>query len=241
MHARVHGLRWPPSPSSRAAAGCRSRACRRTRPSAALPAEEDVARGLHQPLALHHPLTLIRESALPTKGASTESWASFTCRNRGSASSRPSSRTIHARVPTLPTPDDLARRVDEAEVLQEVPAVSRAGSDGRCEASPVDRLQERRGLVGGQELLDGHDEWRIAHDPRLGRPRRGSACRTPGYCPSSGPCRRRARPPCRPFVVSIDRSRWSPRAICRCAYQTSRLPIEANSRIAVAVLADRRP
>src|SRR4029453_18548007 len=33
------------------------------------PSEEDVARGLHQPLALDHPLTLIRDMTLADEGS----------------------------------------------------------------------------------------------------------------------------------------------------------------------------
>src|SRR5262252_1954257 len=40
----------------------------------------------------------------PTYGLSTDAWASFAGKNRGSVPSRPVYRVIQARVPTLPTP-----------------------------------------------------------------------------------------------------------------------------------------
>ena len=43
----------------------------------------------------------------PTNRLSTDASASFTCRNSGSDSSRPSIKMIQQRVPTLPTPTTL--------------------------------------------------------------------------------------------------------------------------------------
>ena len=73
-----------------------------------LPAEEDVAGGLHQPLAGHDPFALVACSRSgPAYWARTEGSASLACSSSGSPPSRPSSRTIQQRVPTLPTPTTL--------------------------------------------------------------------------------------------------------------------------------------
>ncbi len=130
------------------------------------PSEEDVARGLHQPLALHHSLTLIRESALADEGSEHRvlSLLGLEEERIGVVATEheddPRARADAAHA------DHLVRRMDEAEVLQEVPAIpEEAPTVGAHEL--VEPIQERRGLVGRQELLDGDDEWRVAHDPRL--------------------------------------------------------------------------
>ena len=73
----------------------------------ALPSEEDVARRLHEVLAVHDPLAMRRDVLAPTNSSSTDGFASFAWRNNGSPSSLPINSRIHARVPTLPTPTTL--------------------------------------------------------------------------------------------------------------------------------------
>ena len=85
---------------------CRAAGASRTggRSGAGHPAQEDVARRLHEALAGHHAVAGVDEAARPAYGSSTEGPASLTCKKRGSSSSRPSIRAIRATVPTLPTP-----------------------------------------------------------------------------------------------------------------------------------------
>ena len=90
-----------------------------------VPAQEDVAARLHEVLAVHHPFAVgaVVGCARRTPRAPT-ACASLACRNSGSASSRPNISTIHARVPTLPTPTTLRATSDQAEVLEQVAAVA---------------------------------------------------------------------------------------------------------------------
>ncbi len=78
-----------------------------------LPAQEDVAGGLHQLLAGHYSLARGCCVCWPRRTARVpRASASFTCRNSGSDSSLPSMRTIQRRVPTLPTPTTLRASLD---------------------------------------------------------------------------------------------------------------------------------
>src|SRR4029450_13343819 len=63
-----------------------------------------VAGRLHHPLPVYHPLAVLLIAALGRGPSRTEAGASLTCKNSGSPRSRPWSRPMNARVPTLPTP-----------------------------------------------------------------------------------------------------------------------------------------
>ena len=132
-----------PTPSSRAADGRRSRASRR-RARSAHPAQEDVARGLHEPLAVHHPVAVVAALVRPANGSSTEGAASLICRNSGSPASRPRAAGRSRRaVPTLPTPTTL-RAMSTSRYCS-----SRCG--GPCQGAPVvaqQRASPSRELVG---------------------------------------------------------------------------------------------
>ena len=99
--------RRAPSPCRPTAGGCRSRARRRRCPVERIqPSMMSLAACISRwPSTTRWPW--LANLLLPRNGSSTEASASLTCRNSGSSSSRPSISTIHARVPTLPTPTTL--------------------------------------------------------------------------------------------------------------------------------------
>ena len=102
-------------------------------------------------------------------GSSTDAVASFAWRSSGSPSSRPSRRTTKQRVPTLPTPDDLEREVDEAVALDELAPVL-----GQRRPVVAERLLERCGPAGDLDV--GHDR-RIVDDAPLAVDDRGELSR----------------------------------------------------------------
>ena len=90
-----------------------------------LPAEEDVRRRLHQMLAPRDALAVAGVLAVVDEPPQNEARASFACRNSRSLESRPSISKTHW-VPTLPTPNTLARHVHTAELLDQVMLYPRA-------------------------------------------------------------------------------------------------------------------
>ena len=95
------------------------------------PAEHDVAGGLRQPLALDDPLAVLGERLLPRNGSSTDASASLSCRNSGSlVVAAEHEHDPRARADAADA-DDLARRVDVAEALEQPPAVGGQGRAGR--------------------------------------------------------------------------------------------------------------
>ena len=87
---------------------------------------------------------LFANSLRPRNGSSTDGCASLNWRNSGSWSSRPSMRQIQARVPTLPTPDHLAGRVDVAEALEQLAPVARERAPVRADDAAEELLDLRR-------------------------------------------------------------------------------------------------
>ena len=167
----------------------RSRAARRVL-THMQPAQEDVARGLHRSLPGDDPLAMILELARRRNCSSTQASASFNCRNSGSWPSRPSSRAIHARVPTLPTPTTLRAK--------STARTARAGYVGRLKRGTVFPRAARaahrtfRRVPCRGEFVDRHDQRRIGHDARLPSTSRVS-WRTPTCCPSCAPWRASSR------------------------------------------------
>ena len=120
----------------------------------------------------------------PRNGSSTDACASLSCSSSGSASSRPSMSTIHARVPTLPDADHLARRVHVAVALQQPATV--------CgERPPVgadDAAHEVLHLLradAGHDVLDRDDERWVADDPPLAVDDLGQLRERLQCCPST--------------------------------------------------------
>ena len=157
-------------------------------PVDALPAEEDVAGRLHQPLALDDALAVVVVRRLaPANGASTDGWASLACRNSGSPSSRPSSSTTQAPRADAADPDHLARDVDEAVAVEQARGGRRAGSRGRrrgslqeavlarC-ASPSGSRSSTGTISGGSLTMRG---WPSTVCGELARTRAGCPCGAP--------------------------------------------------------------
>ena len=243
-----HG-RWAPSsrrrrsPSSPAAGGRRSRAAAPSSPVTLLPAEEDVAGGLHQALAGDHPLRPGWRSALvPTNASSTDAWASLACRNSGSSLVAAEQQQDPRPGADAADPDDLAGHVDESELLEQMPAVGLqrppvARSSRRAAASTVARSLLRR-----QQLLDRHDQRRVADDPPLAVDHVGQLGERLHAVPGPGLGHVAPRAACAAACRELRRElleRSSSTSMW--AYQTSRLVIPANSRIAVAVRARPPP
>ena len=159
---------WPrpaPSPSCPAAAASRSGGSR-PRPSSSRgrcrwPPASSAAPG---PRAR----PCCRYRLLGRWSSSTEAVASLTCRNSGSWPSRPWSSTIHARVPTLPTPTTLRATSTISEPLeQEAPVVlQRSPVGAELLADRVLRLIWRQAVVGAEVPQRNHDR-RLADDPVL--------------------------------------------------------------------------
>ena len=172
LHAvGLHPLDHRRSPSCRAAGARRSRgpAVDALDP---VPAQEDVAGRLHEPLAGHDALARGWRDSLGRRhmGSSTEAWASFTCRNSGSSSSRPRSSTIQQRVPTLPTPTTLRARSTNSNWSSSTRRVGRQGA-----SVAVSRpLRSRAASSSRQASRSRSPTARAAAgrcDPRAGRPR----------------------------------------------------------------------
>ena len=122
------------------------------------PAEEDVARGLGEPLAGDDPAALVTEAVdAPTYGASTDGCASFTWSTiRSSAAVRRSPRSRHTqhRVPTLPTPT--TRRATSTTRKRSRRKRRSSVSDG---AVVVDHLGDVVHVVAGR--VEVHDDRRV--------------------------------------------------------------------------------
>ena len=132
-----------------------------------LPAEEDVAGRLHQPLAGDHSLPVVGVLALPTNRSSTDSWASLACRNSGSWPSRPSMSTIQARVPTLPTPTTLRAAWTYSKSSSRCPPVGLEGPPVGPEQAAELRLRRLFPWSAAATVLDRDDQRRIGDDPAL--------------------------------------------------------------------------
>ena len=207
------------------------------------PAEHDVARRLHQPLALDDALAVVGVLALARGTARAPTAAPPSPGGTaGRCSSRPSISTIQARVPTLPTPTTLRAAVRRT-------GSARAGAAGRpASVRRYERMIARivssicSASIAPAELLDRHDQRRVADDPRLAvddvgelveraqavlRPRLGDVLLERSSPPSRLACLRKL----------LARSRSTSRR----AYQRSSVRIAANSRIASRyALPDRR-
>ena len=238
-----HRLDLAPSPSSPRAGGRRSRARCPSRPvDASQPRKMSLA-GLHQPLALDDALPVVGvRAARPTYGSSTDGPASFTWRKAGRSSSRPSSSTTQRRAcPTLPTPTDLARHVDE----RYRPAGGggrRAGCGGSraaARASTSSRARRARARAAGRRPA------------RSAAGRRRSAARRRRRAVSLASARRlslrlrlrdaAARTPCALRRRPARRAARGPRRSSSRAYQTSRLRHAGERAHRLAVRRAPRP
>ena len=188
----------------------------------------EVARRLHQPLALDDPLPVVPNSLLPRNGSSTEACASFIWRNsgsrrpgRGRAGSRPGCRRCRRRRPC-----GRRRRTGSA----------RAAGGGRpASVRRYARMTSRAALDAcgrRREVVERDDQRRVARRTAARRRRARSACRTPPGCPSSAPSRRSSRSARRAFALTCSRKRRKSSSTSTREYQTSIVRIAANSAIA---------
>src|ERR1039457_6126744 len=81
----------------------------------------------------------------PAQALSTDGWASLTCRNSGSVSSRPSISTIQHRVPTLPTPTTLRAMSANSNSLSDQLPPKRIGAAHYACQLPDGRPHAHRG------------------------------------------------------------------------------------------------
>ena len=70
---------------------------------------------------------------------------------------------IQARVPTLPTPTTLRAACDVAKALQQMFAIALQRAPVAADHAP----RERFDIAAVGEVLDRHDQRRVADDPRL--------------------------------------------------------------------------
>ena len=147
-----------PSPSSPRAGARRSRAAGRRGRRRAMPAEEDVARGLHQPLAVDHALARgSRRRSRPAYGSRTDGWASLTWRNSGSPLVAAEQQGDPGARADAADADDLARHVDEAVAVEQVPAVVRQRRPVAAQEPLHRRSSTSSRSSARQQVLDRHD------------------------------------------------------------------------------------
>ena len=129
------------------------------------PAEEDVARRLHQPLAANDAFALVGEFALAREWLEHGRPGFFDLQEQGVATS-----VDEQQDPCLgadaANADDLAREVDDPVLVEQVVAIGRERP--RVEANHLAHAFEH-GLPGSavEELLNRGDQRRVADDPWL--------------------------------------------------------------------------
>ena len=132
------------------------------------PAEEDVARRLHQALPEHDPLAVIRVLALAEIGLEDRGSCLLDLEEERIARIPPDEEHDPAARPDAADADDLAGDVDPVELLEDVAPVG--------EQRPPVLAEEVVELVGhavclearlGGELLDRDDQRRVGDDPPL--------------------------------------------------------------------------
>jgi hypothetical protein len=131
-----------------------------------VPAEQDVARRLHEPLALDHPLPVVREPALLDEGLEHRRLGLLELEKEGVVLVPAEQEHDPGTGADAPHAHDLARRVHVPEPLEQTTAVSGKRAAVRAE-DVLDHLLQPPRLVRGQQLRDRHDQRGIAHDARL--------------------------------------------------------------------------
>ena len=130
------------------------------------PAEEDVARRLHDALPGDDALARILVLARADELLQHRALASLICRNSGSRASRPSSRATQAAVPTLPTPTTLRA---ESTSWNWLSRIRRSCGSVRLYSSekPLPVGLEAVALLAVREVVEPDDQRRIGDDPPL--------------------------------------------------------------------------
>ena len=167
----------------------------------------------------------------PTKRLRTDASASFTCRNSGSESSRPSIKTIQQRVPTLPTPTTLramsansycsSRNRRSVSSVRRYLAIRLVSCAWKADRSASLGISSSSGTSsGGSAMIRGL--------PSTMRVSLATSCMLSLVRALARPLSTSLR--CRSFSWDSNCTRiWSRSA---CAYQTSRLVMPAKLRIA---------
>ena len=132
----------------------------------AQPAEHDVAGGLHQPLALDDSLSVVGELAVAEErlehralgllALQEQRVAVVVAEHQHDPRARADAADAH----------HLARRVHVAEALEQAAAVAGQRAPVGADQLPH-RVLEHDALVRGDQLLDRHDQRRVADDPRM--------------------------------------------------------------------------
>ena len=219
-----------PSPSSPTAGARSSHAHAVNALRRGQPAEQDVARRLHQALPLDHAPALVAYSLAPGYGSSTEGWASLTWRKSGSLLVAPEQEHDPGARADAADAHDLAGQVDVAVAVEQPPAVAleRAAVGARRADAGLDRPAgpSRDEILDGT-MSGGSATMRGWPSTRWHRLDPGRAC-----CP----CVRALATLFSNALASLLAA-WAPssRSIIPTsarAYQTSRSRMPANSRIA---------
>jgi hypothetical protein len=130
------------------------------------PAEEDVARGLHQPLSLDHALAMSFERARPRVWLQHRSRGLLRLHEQRVLSVAAHHQHDPGMRPDTSDADDLPGQVDESVAVEQVLAIAleAVAIAAKYLAHPVPEVQA---LIPGEELAHGDDQRRIADDPRL--------------------------------------------------------------------------
>ena len=132
----------------------------------ALPAEEDVAGGLHQPLPLDHALTVVRELALGEVGLEDRRLGFLDLQEERVVVVAADQEGYPRARADAADPDDLAGQLDEAVLREQVAPVAGQG----CLVGTHDTRDglEEVLVVGLGEQLPGRDQQRrVADEPEL--------------------------------------------------------------------------
>src|SRR5262249_26306610 len=135
-------------------------------PGDALPAEQDVARRLHQALALDDALAVLVELALAEERLEHRGLRLLELEEQRVALVATEHEYEPGARPDAAHPVDLARGVDVPEPLEQLPAVARQCAAVGAEDHPR-RLLDLVALGRGREILDRDDQRRVGDDPRL--------------------------------------------------------------------------
>ena len=168
--ARHHQLRLRRCPSSRAAGGRRSPGACPSMPVDPLPAQEDVAGGLHQPLAGDHPLALVAVRARPrVRGRARRRPASLAWRKQRILAVPAEQEDDPAAGADAAHADHLAGHVDDPNSREQGPPVR-----GQAAAVPLGAARGSAPPVAPafrvrQQVGDRDDQRRVRRDPEPAR------------------------------------------------------------------------
>ena len=135
-------------------------------PGRVQPAEHDVARSLHQPLALDHALAVVGELALAEERLEHRGLRLLRLQEQRVVAVAAEHQDDPGAGADAADADDLAGGVDEAEPLEQATAVAGEGAPVLADQVP-EPILDVRGLLGADKLGDRDDQRRIADDPRL--------------------------------------------------------------------------